>query len=158
VRRAIVLYVATVLLSIGGFEGIRRIGNTLIAPRHIAGAWRLSVPVSSSSCPLLEFKEGEPQSLHVEQSGRYLTLTFSDVQRTRLRAHFDKETLQGHNGSSLPCAAGKQIRTRGHFTGDRLEITLTRPQESPASSPPTLVLIATRESYSSQPATPSSSH
>jgi hypothetical protein len=158
VRRALVLYVAVVLLSIGGFEVIRHVGNTLVAPHHVAGAWRLSVPVSSSSCPLLEFKEGEPQSLQVEQSGRYLTLIFSDVHRTHLRVRFDEGTLRGHDGSSLPCAEGKQIHARGHLTGDHLEITLTRSQKSFVPPLPALVLIATRESSSSQPSKPSSSH
>src|SRR5262245_10495239 len=158
VTRATVLYLMMVLLLVGGLEVIRHIGNTLVAPQDVAGVWRLSVPVPSSSCPILEFKEGEPQSLQVEQSGRYLTLIFSDMHHTRLRAYFDEKTLQGRKVSSAPCAAGQQILASGHLKGNHLQITLTRSQESTASPLAGLVLVATREASSGQPSHPSSSH
>src|SRR5437867_2312695 len=104
VRRSTLLYIGMLVLLGGGFEGIRRVGNTLTPPRHIAGAWHLTVLSSSSSCPLLEFSEAGDKSLQVEQSGRYLTLTFTDVHHTRLRGRFDGGELHGSGLSTIPCA------------------------------------------------------
>jgi hypothetical protein len=143
VHRSTLLYIGMFVLLGGGFEGIRRVGNTLTPPRHIAGAWRLTVPSSSSSCPLLEFGEARDESLQVEQSGRYLTLTFPDVHHTRLRARFDGRELYGSGLSTIPCAVGKWVHVTGRLNNGYLEIALTRSQETPV---PALVLLATQAS------------
>ena len=153
-HRSTLLYIGMLVLLGSGLEGIRRVGNTLTPPRHIAGAWRLTVPPSSSSCPLLEFGEAGDDSLQVEQSGRYLTLTFTDVHHTRLRARFDGRELYGSGlSTSSSCAVGKWVHVTGRLNSDHLELTLTRPQETHV---PTLVLIGTQASGSAlrSPASP----
>ena len=142
-HRSTLLYIGMLVLLGSGLEGIRRVGNTLTPPRHIAGAWRLTVPPSSSSCPLLEFGEAGDDNLQVEQSGRYLTLTFTDVHHTRLRARFDGRELYGGGLSTSSCAAGKWVHVTGRLNSDHLELILTRPQETPV---PTLVLSGTQAS------------
>ena len=142
-HRSTLLYIGMLVLLGSGLEGIRRVGNTLTPPRHIAGAWRLTVPPASSSCPLLEFGEAGDDSLQVEQSGSYLTLTFPDVHHTRLRARFDGRELYGGGLSTSSCAAGKWVHVTGRLNSDYLELILTRPQETPV---PTLVLIGTQAS------------
>ena len=151
-HRSTLLYIGMLVLLGGGLEGIRRVGNTLTPPRHIAGAWRLTVPPASSSCPLLEFGEAGDDSLQVEQSGRYLTLTFPDVHHTRLRARFDGRELYGSGLSTSSCAAGKWVHVTGRLNYDHLELTLTRPQETPV---PTLVLSGT-QATGSAPRSPAS--
>ena len=143
VHRSTLLYIGMLVLLGGGLEGIRRVGNTLTPPRQIAGAWRLTVSPSSSSCPLLEFGEAGDDNLQVEQSGRYLTLTFTDVHHTRLRARFDGRELYGGGLSTSSCAAGKWVHVTGRLNSDHLELILTRPQETPV---PTLVLSGTQAS------------
>src|SRR5439155_8914515 len=135
-----------------GLEEIRPVRNTLTPPRHIAGAWRLTVPPASSSCPLLEFGEAGDDNLQVEQSGRYLTLTFPDVHHTRLRARFDGRELYGSGLSTRSCAADKWVHVAGRLNYDHLELTLTRPQETPV---PTLVLSGT-QATGSAPRSPAS--
>ena len=152
VHRSTLLYIGMLVLLGSGLEGIRRVGNTLTPPRHIAGAWRLTVPPASSSCPLLEFGEAGDDSLQVEQSGRYLTLTFTDVHHTRLRARFDGRELYGSGSSTNPCAAGKWVHVTGRLNSDHLELTLTRSPETPV---PALVLSGT-QAPGSAPRSPAS--
>lgn len=148
--RSTLLYVGMLLLLGVGFEGIRRVGNTLTPPPHLAGQWSLFVPSSSSpACPLLEFAEAEKGSVRVEQSGRYLILTFADVHHTRLHARLEDSELQGSGPSTVPCAANTWLHVRGRLMSDHLELSLTRSQAetfAPAASP--LVLSATRPSGS----------
>ncbi|HEV8715178.1 MAG TPA: hypothetical protein VGX03_20400 [Candidatus Binatia bacterium] len=156
--RSTLLYIGMLVLLGVGFEGIRRIGNTLTPPPHIAGQWSFSVPSSSSpSCPLLEFAEAGKGSLQVGQSGRYLILTFTDVHSTKVPARFVDGKLRGSGLSTAPCAAGTKVRVRGRLVGDHLELSLTRSQKE-ASAPVTsmLVLSATRPpgSGSRSPAAP----
>ncbi len=143
---ATVLYIGMLVLLGVGLEGIRRIGNTLTPPRHIAGTWRITVS-SSSSCPFLEFREAEEAKLEVEQSGRYLTLNFSDVHRTQLRARFDDGEVQGGGLSTVPCAMGAWVHVSGRLAGDHLEIVLTRAQEASEPAGPALILSVTRPSH-----------
>lgn len=142
--RSIFLYLGMFVLVGGGFEGIRRVGNTLIPPRHIAGQWRVTAAPSFSSCPMLQFDETGEKGLWVEQSGRYLILIFSDTHRTRLRSHFDGGALRGSGQSANPCAVGKAALVAGRLKNDRLEITLTRAGETPMPAASALVLVATR--------------
>ena len=152
-HRSTLLYIGMLVLLGSGLEGIRRVGNTLTPPRHIAGAWRLSIPPSASSCPLLEFGEAGDDNLQVEQSGRYLTLTFTDVHHTRLRARFDGRELYGSGlSTSSSCAVGKWVHVTGRLNYDHLEITLTRSPETPV---PALVLSGT-QAPGSAPRSPAS--
>lgn len=147
--RSTLLYVGMLLLLGVGFEGIRRVGNRLTPPPHIAGQWSLLVPSSSSSCPLLEFAEAEKGSLRVDQSGRYLLLAFADVHHTRLHARLEDKELRGSGPSTVPCAANTWLHVRGRLMSDHLELSLSRSQEevsAPATS--TLVLSAIRPSGS----------
>src|SRR5262249_50705595 len=133
-------------------EGIRRVGNTLTPPRHIAGQWHLLVPSSPSpSCPLLEFAEAGQGSLQVEQSGRYLRLTFTDIHSTQLPARFEDGKLRGSGLSVAPCAADTKVRVRGRLVGNHLELSLTRSQKGSMPAASTLVLSATRPSGSDSP-------
>jgi hypothetical protein len=137
-----------VLLGVG-FEGIRRVGNTLTPPRHIAGWWNFVVPSSLSSCPLLEFAEAGKGSLQVEQSGRYLVLTFTDIYSTKMPARFEGGKLRGSGFSAAPCAADTKVHVRGGLVGDHLELFLTRShKEASAPAVSTLVINATRPSGS----------
>jgi hypothetical protein len=144
--RSILLYLGMLVLVGGGFEGIRRLGNTLTPPRHIAGAWRITVPSPFPSCPLLEFNGTADAGLQVEQSGRYVTLTFTDVHRTRLRARFDDGELRGSGPSPAPCASGKELYLSGGLKDGHLEIVLTPSQNTSLLAVPALVLVATRVS------------
>jgi hypothetical protein len=149
VARSILLYCSMLVLLGVGFEGLRRVGNTLTPPRHIAGRWDFFVPSSSPSCPLLEFAEAGKGSLQVEQSGRYLMLTFTDVHSTKVPARFENGKLRGSGLSAVSCAADARMRIRGRLVGDHLELSLTRRAQegsAPAASP--LVLSATRSSES----------
>jgi hypothetical protein len=140
VTRSTLLYIGMLLLLVVGFEVIRRIGNTLTPPHHIAGRWDFLVPSSSLPCPLLEFPETEKGSLQVEQSGRYLMLTFTDVHSTKIPARFEDGKLRGDGLSSAPCAADARVRLHGGLVDDQLELTLTRSLKEIAR----LVLSATR--------------
>jgi hypothetical protein len=142
--RATLLYLGMLVLLGVGFEGIRRLGNTLTPPRHIGGLWRLTLPSSSTSCPILEFGAVAEGDLQVEQSGRYLSLTFPDVSRTLLRARFDGGRLHGSGPSTIPCAMGKWLHVYGRVHDSLLEIVLGRSSETPTPSVPALVFIATR--------------
>jgi len=129
----------------GGFEGIRHVGNTLTPPPHIAGRWSFAVPPSPPSCPLLEFAEAGTGSLQVEQSGRYLMLTFADIRSTKVRARFADGKLRGSGLSTAPCAADTKVRVRGRVVGDHLELSLTRsPKEASAPAAAALTLSAAR--------------
>ena len=148
--RSTLLYIGTLVLVVVGFEAIRRVGNTLTPPHHIVGRWDFLVPPSSSlSCPLLEFTDTGKGSLQVEQSGRYLMLTFTDVHSTKVPARFEDGKLRGDGLNSAPCAAGARVRVRGGLVEDHLELSLTRSHKK-ASAPAaaTLVLSATRPSGS----------
>ncbi|MBI3799383.1 MAG: hypothetical protein HY268_20755 [Deltaproteobacteria bacterium] len=147
--RSTLLYFSMLLLVVVGFEAIRRVGNTLTPPRHIAGRWDFPVPPSSSSCPLLEFTETGKGSLQVEQSGRYLRLTFTDIHSTKVPARFEDGKLRGDGLSSAPCAADARVHLRGGLADDHLELSLTRShKEASAPAAATLVLSATRPSGS----------
>lgn len=142
--RSTLLYLGMLVLLSVGFEGIRRVGNTLTPPPHIAGQWSLSAPSSSSSCPLLEFVEAGKESVQVEQSGRYLMLTFSDIHHTQLHARLNDRQLHGSGPSQVTCAEGKWLYLTGRLHGGSLEIVLTPSQEMSSSAAPTLVLLATQ--------------
>lgn len=142
--RSIFLYVGMLVLVVGGFEVIRRIGTTLVPPRQIAGQWHIATLFSSSSCLLLEFPEMSNAGVEVEQSGRYVTLIFSDIHKTRLRTRFEAGQFYGNGNSGAPCAKDQEVRVAGHLKDDRLEITLTRSEGKFHSPPPPLVLVATR--------------
>ncbi|MBI3304471.1 MAG: hypothetical protein HYZ72_20605 [Deltaproteobacteria bacterium] len=144
--RSTLLYLGMLVLLGGGFEGIRRVGNTLTPPRHIAGTWHLTLPAAASPCPLLEFQGAVDASLQIEQSGRYLRLTFADAHHTQLHARFDDGVVRGSGLSTLPCATGTELHLAGRLTDDRLELALTRAQEAPGPAAPALSLIATRAS------------
>jgi len=151
VARSTLLYCSMLVLLGVGFEGLRRVGNTLTPPRHIAGRWDFFVPSSSPSCPLLEFAEAGKGSLQVEQSGRYLMLTFTDVHSTKVPARFEDGKLRGSGLSAAPCAADTKVRVRGRVVDDHLELSLTRPQKGSMPAASTLVLSATRPSGSDSP-------
>jgi len=149
VTRSSLLYLGMLVLVVVGFEVIRRVGNTLTPPRHIAGQWEFALPPSSVSCPLLEFTDPGKGSLEVEQSGRYLLLSFTDIHSTKIPARFEDGKLRGGGLSSAPCATEARVRLRGGLLDDHLELSLTRshPKESvPAAT--TLVVRATRPAQS----------
>ncbi|HJY82841.1 MAG TPA: hypothetical protein VKK81_17375 [Candidatus Binatia bacterium] len=150
--RSTLLYCSMLVLLGVGFEGIRRVGNTLTPPHHIAGQWHFLVPSSPSpSCPLLEFAETGQGSLQVEQSGRYLMLTFTDVHSTKVPARFEDGKVRGSGLSAVPCAADTKVRVRGRLVDDHLELSLTRPQKGSMPAASTLVLSAIRPSGSDLP-------
>jgi len=144
--RSTLLYLGTLILVVVGFEGIRRVGNTLAPPRHIAGQWDFIVPSSSLSCPALAFAGGEKGSLRMEQSGRYLRLIFSDIHSTQLPARFEDGKLHGSGVSTAPCAADARMHVHGRLVGNHLELSLSRSQKASAPAAPTLVLNAIRPS------------
>jgi len=146
--RSTLLYGGMLILLGVGLEGIRRIGSTLTPPRHIAGTWRITAPSSSSSCPILDFRGAPDTSLQVEQSGRYLTLTFTDVHSTRLSARFEDEKLQGSGPSPVSCARGTLVQVSGRLVDDRLEIVLTRASQTSVPGAPTFAFSAIRPSRS----------
>lgn len=143
-KQGTLLYLGMVLLLGSGFEVIRRVGNTLTPPPHMAGVWRLSLPTVTAPCPILEFGSSEEQELQVEQSGRYLHLSFPDTHHTRLRAYFTDETLQGSGPSARACATGTTVDLRGHLSENRLNLTLSRSSQLSETPAPTLSLSATR--------------
>jgi hypothetical protein len=153
--RSTLLYLGMFVVLGGGLEVIRRVGNTLTPPRHIAGQWHLTASPSFSSCPMLEFAGAGKAELFIEQSGRYLTLNFTDVHMTRLRAHFDDGVVRGSGFSVLPCAIGKRLDVTGRLKNGRLELTLTRSQGAPMPAASALVLFATRVSDTNLPSSSS---
>ncbi len=148
--RSTLLYLGMLVLLGVGFEEIRRVGNTLTPPRHIAGQWHLLFPSPFSSCPILKFAEAGKESLQVEQSGRYLTLTFGDIHHTQLRARLDGIDLQGSGPSKVACAEGNWLHFTGHLedTGrphdSRLAIILTPALEMSPPAVPFGALLATQ--------------
>jgi hypothetical protein len=150
--RATALYLGMLVLLVGSFEGIRRLGNTLTPPRHIHGLWHFTFPASSTFCPILEFGTTKAGDVRVEQSGRYLTLTFPDVHQTFLHARFDGGMLSGSGYSTGSCAAGTQVRLTGRLNDDHLELVLTREPGTFGSDPPTLTLSAVRSADIGSPA------
>jgi len=142
--RATLLYLGMLVLLAGSFEGIRRLGNTLTPPRHINGLWHFTLPSSSTFCPILEFGTAEAGDVRVEQSGRYLTLTFPDVHHTLLRARFDGGMLYGSGPSTVSCAVGAEVRLAGRLNDGLLELILTRVPETFASDPLILALSPVR--------------
>jgi hypothetical protein len=154
--RLTVLYLGMLVLLAGSFEGIRRLGNTLTPPRHISGLWHLTLPSSSTFCPILEFDITEVGDVRIEQSGRYLTLTFPDVHHTLLRARLDGGRLYGSGPSTASCAVGTEVRLSGRLNDDHLELVLTRVPETFVSDPPILALSAVRSADvgSPSPASP----
>jgi hypothetical protein len=133
------------LLLLGsGFEVIRRLGTTLTAPPDIAGPWRLTPPSSADPCPILEWGASREGELKVEQSGRYLHLTFPDVDHTRLSAYFADKVFQGSGVSTPTCARGAPVYLSGRLTESRLELVLTRSQQPPGAAAATLSLSAVR--------------
>jgi hypothetical protein len=154
--RATLLYLGMSVLLGVGFEGIRRLGNTLTPPRHISGLWHFTLPSASTFCPILEFGTTEAGDLRVEQSGRYLTLTFPDVHHTLLRARFDGGMLYGSGPNTASCAVGTEVHLTGRLDDDHLELVLTRVPETVASDPLILALSAVRSADvgSPSPASP----
>lgn len=142
--RSTLLYFGMLLLTGGGFAGIRHVGNTLVPPRHIAGEWQITAASSFSACPILEFDEAEGRSVLIEQSGRYVVLIFRDAHTSRLRAYFDNGVLRGSGKSSIPCAMDTQLFMTGRLKNDRLEMTLTRSEEPLMPTAAALILVATR--------------
>jgi hypothetical protein len=149
--RATALYLGMLVLLAGSFEVIRRLGNTLTPPRHISGLWHVTLPASSAFCPVLEFGTTEAGDVRVEQSGRYLKLTFPDVHRTFLHARFDGGMLYGSGHSTGSCAAGTEVRLTGRLNDDHLELVLTRGPETFGSDPPILTLSAVRSAEIGSP-------
>ena len=143
-RQGTLLYLGMLLLLGSGFEAIRRVGTTLMPPHHIAGLWRLTLPSSADSCPILELGSAGEGELQVEQSGRYLRLIFPDVHHTRLRAYFTDGALQGSGSSTHSCAIGTTISLSGRLTDSRLDLVLTRALQPLGTPAATLSLSATR--------------
>lgn len=139
--RSTFLYLGMLILVAVGFEGIRRVGNTLTPPQDIAGQWDFIVPPSSLSCPPLTFSEAKKGSLHVEQSGRYLRLSFNDLHSTQLPARFEDGKLYGTGMSTALCAAGATMHVQGHLVDDHLELFLSCTRQASAVS---IELSATR--------------
>lgn len=151
------LYVGMVLFLAGGLEIIRRVGNTLTAPHHIAGTWYFQAPTAvAAPCPLLLLPDAGEVSLQIEQSGRYLMVTFPDAQRTFLHARFDGTVVQGSGSSLLPCARGAALQLTGHVQEDRLELTLTRHSKAFGLKTSALALSATRTPGNISPASSTS--
>jgi len=146
VVRSALFYLGMLILVAVGFEGIRRVGNTLTPPRDIAGQWDFIVPSSSFSCPPLAFTAGEKGGLRVEQSGRYLRLIFSDIHSTQLPARLEDGKLHGSGVSTAPCAADARMHVNGHLVGDHLELSLSRARHVSTLNTSTLVLSAVRPS------------
>ena len=150
--RSTLLYVGMLVLVVVGFEAIRRVGNTLQPPHHIAGRWDFAVPASPLSCPPLAFPAPGKGSLQVEQSGHYLMLTFTDVHSTKVPARFANGKLRGSGVSPAPCAADARVHVRGGVVDDHLELSLTRSHaDTSVPAEATLVLSATRPSGSDSP-------
>lgn len=150
-------YVGMVLFLVGGLEIIRRVGNTLTAPRHIAGTWYFQAPAAIAlPCPLLSLPDAGEASLQIEQSGRYLMVTFPDAQRTFLHARFDGTAVHGSGSSPLPCAHGAALQLTGQVHEDRLDLTLTRLGEASGSKTSALSLNATSAPGKISNASPSS--
>ena len=150
--RSTLLYIGMLVLVVVGFEVICRVGATLHPPKHIAGRWAFAVPASLPSCPPLVFPATAKGSLQIEQSGRYLVLTFADVHSVKIPARFADGKLRGSGVSPTPCAADARVRLRGGVVDDRLELSLTRPHtDTSAPGGATLVLSATRPSGSAVP-------
>ena len=143
-KQGTLLYLGMLLLLGGGFEAIRRVGTTLMPPRHIAGPWHLTLPSSADSCPILELGLAGEGELQVEQSGRYLRLIFPDVHHTRLRAYFTDGALQGSGSSTHSCAIGTTISLSGRLTDSRLDLVLTRALQPLGAPAATLSLSAAR--------------
>ena len=80
----------------------------------------------------------------MEQSGRYLRLTFPDMHHTRLRAYFTDGALQGSGPSTYSCAMGATVSLSGRLTDNRLELILTRALQPSGTPAATLSLSATR--------------
>jgi hypothetical protein len=141
------------LLLLGsGFEVIRRLGTTLTAPPSIAGPWHLTPLSSADPCPLLELGSAREGELKVEQSGRYLHLTFPDVEHTRLSAYFHDRMFQGSGASPHACAKGAPLYLSGRLIDSRLELVLTRTPQPPGAPAATLSLSAARTPAAQSPA------
>src|SRR5262245_25177688 len=157
-KQGTLLYLGMLLILGSGFEVIRRLGTTLTPPRHIAGPWRLALPSSTDSCPLLEVGATTEGELQVEQSGRYLRLIFPDTHHTKFRAYFSDDAFQGSGLSMYPCASGTPVSLSGRLTENRLEFVLTRAQQprgTPAASL-SLSAIRTSDDAPNQPTPPQS--
>lgn len=143
-KKSSLLYIGMLLLLGSGFEVIRRLGTTLTAPPSIAGPWRLTPLSSADPCPILELESAGEGELKVEQSGRYLHLTFPDVDHTRLSAYFHDRMFQGSGASTPTCARGAPVYLSGRLLESRLELVLTRTDQPSSAAAATLSLSAAR--------------
>jgi hypothetical protein len=139
-----------ILFTIVGFEGIRHVGNTLRPPQHIAGTWRLTPPMNSSSCRPLEFQETGEALLQIEQSGRYLHLAFTDTRQTKMPVRFDGNTLRGNEVSVPGCAPYTQWRLAGRLIDNQLELTFSPIQHVSVATNLAFSLVATRSAPAAQ--------
>jgi len=144
VKQSTFLYLGMLLLLGSGSEVIRRLGTTLTAPRNIAGVWRLTLPSSTDPCPILAVGSTSEGELQVEQSGRYLHLTFPDAHHTRFRAYFSDNAFQGSGLSMHPCARGTTVSLSGQLTDSHLAVVLTRTSQLPGTPAASLNLSAVR--------------
>src|SRR5262245_26716593 len=145
-QQGTLLYLGMLLLLGSGFEVIRRLGNTLTAPRNIAGLWRLTLPSSADPCPILELGSAGEGELQVEQSGRYLRLIFPDTHHTRFSAYFSDDVVQGSGLSTHSCASGTTVSLSGRLINSRLDFVLTRVLQPLGAPTATLSLSADRTS------------
>jgi hypothetical protein len=152
VKQGTLLYIGMLLLLGSGFEVIRRIGSTLTPPSHIAGAWRLTLPAATAPCPILEMGPPGEGEIRIDQSGRYLHLTFPDVEHTRLSAYFHDRMFQGSGTSPHACAKGAPVYLSGRLIDSRLELVLTRTPQPPGAPAATLSLSAARTPAAQSPA------
>jgi Kef-type K+ transport system membrane component KefB len=127
-RNLIFTYLGLVGIPLLALVGILRAGANLNPPISVAGPWNVDADfssfTSSSPCRTLLSSVGQ-HAFEISQSGRQLTLTFNDPQKTSLVGELDGSNLSASlaepaaqtNGESSSCADSQRLRIAATIDG-----------------------------------------
>jgi hypothetical protein len=116
-RRASLVYIFMFLVLIVGLWVILARGAKLQAPADFAGRWEL-IPIDDS--------DATPQSMYVDQSGRYFELRFGDETHYSLQLVDEQRIIQQDRPHIRIELAGRETRARfdGAYDGEVFDFTL----------------------------------
>ncbi|HXV86343.1 MAG TPA: hypothetical protein VD793_06575 [Gemmatimonadales bacterium] len=131
--RALKTYLLLVGLPLGGLVLILRIGERLVAPEAVHGAYAVVSPAQPSPC-WSDLLSGNDSSLTITQSGSHLVITLGTVRPVVLQGRLTAGVVDAHgvlesaqvttgSGEAADPQAGRAGEGAGCAAGDTVRLT-----------------------------------
>ncbi len=114
--RLIILYILLVGAMLAGLLEILHVGEKMKAPIDVSGNWTIEKQTQSkiqSNCMNIIFSKHNA-GFNIEQSGKFLELTFSDASNTKLEGELENDSLKFigtvPSGSGISKSCGNKLQ------------------------------------------------